>query len=190
MKRILLLSLLWPVLSVAAPHPATSTSALTDPEKGLAYLARGYSLKTTGTNWTAITTNQDSFIETVRFAPKDSKLTGSLSVRTDKIAANVSIETYAKKFMRDYPNYGFDVLGSKTLTINQSHGLVVDMVQKVKNTQLRQVILKNNDQVAILTCLDSKDNFATTITSCNQIMKSFEWVRTEAVAPAEVKKIK
>lgn len=177
---------------MAAPHPATSTSVLTDPEKGLSYLAKGYSLKTTGTNWTAVSAENESLIDIVRFADKDSKLTGTLSIRTDRIAKNVSLEIYAKKFMRDYPNYGFDVLGSKNVVINQSSGLVVDMVQKVKNTQLRQVILKNNSQVAILTCLDSKDNFMTTITSCNQIIKSFEWADPAAAAsvPAPKNEVK
>jgi hypothetical protein len=183
-----------PYLSFAAPHPATATSALTDPEKGLSYLAKGYSLKTTGTNWTAVSTNNESLIDTVRFASKDPKLTGSLSIRTDKIANNVTIETYAKKFMRDYPNYGFDVLGSKNIAINQSNGLVVDMIQKVKNTQLRQVILKNNNQVAILTCLDTKDNFMSTIASCNEIIKSFEWANSApagiVIAPASKDKTK
>ena len=188
MKTFFALLFIIPSLSLAAPHPATSTSVLTDPERGLSYLAKGYSLKTTGTNWTAVSPNNESLIDTVRFASKDSKLTGSLSIRTDKIANNVTLETYAKKFMRDYPNYGFDVLGSKSVTINQSNGLVVDMVQKVKNTQLRQVILKNNNKVAILTCLDTKDSFMSTIASCNQIIKSFEWAGTAVsatpIAPA------
>ncbi len=147
----------------------------------------GFTLKTEGTTWVPVADNHESFVDAVRFAPKDSQMTGSLSVRTDKMASNVSLETYAKKFMRDYPNYGFDVLGSKTVAINQSMGLVVDMIQKTKNKQLRQVILKRNSQVAIITCLDDKEYFLKTIVSCNQIIKSFEWTPENATPPPTVK---
>ena len=175
-------------VATAAPMPATSTSALTAPEKGLYFTHKGFLLKTEGTNWLPVASNNESLMDAIRFAPKDSSSTGSLSVRTDKISAQVSLETYAKKFMRDYPNYGFDVLGSKTVTIHQSQGLVVDMVQKTKGKQLRQVILKKDNQVAILTCMDNKEAFLKTIAGCNQIIKSFEWTSDSAADSKETPK--
>lgn len=173
-------------VAAAAPYPATSSSILTSPERGLAFLQKGFLVKTAGTEWVPVNPEKgsESLLDTIRFEPKDAKQTGSLSIRTDKILSTASLELYAKKFMRDYPNYGFDVLSSKPVKLNENSGLLVDMVSRTKNKQLRQLILKQNNQVAILTCLDEKENFNKTLSSCNQIMKSFEWTDPANTSPS------
>ncbi|WII72427.1 hypothetical protein QJS83_00915 [Bdellovibrio sp. 22V] len=185
MKQVLSLFLFLPAFSWAAPHPATSTSALTSPEKGYYFLHKGFTLKTAGTDWVPVAGSSDqSLLDTVRFSSKGSK-NGSLSIRTDKVAKNASLELYTRKWMRDYPSYGFEVISAKNFTLNGSPALVVDMLSRAKNKQIRQVILKNEDRVAIMTCLDEKSRFSESLQSCNQIMKSFAWVEEEkASAPA------
>jgi hypothetical protein len=161
---------------MAAPHPATSTSLLTDPQQGHYFQSQGFNLKTLGTDWLPTPQNKDSLFESVRFTPKGSiESSASLSVRTDTLVKQTSLEIYAKKWMRDYPSYGFEVLGAKSFTVAGSPGLVVDMVQKNKNKQIRQVILQKGQRVAILTCLDDQTSFQKTLLSCNQLVKNFEW---------------
>ncbi|MGZ3743500.1 MAG: hypothetical protein ACXWRE_00165 [Pseudobdellovibrionaceae bacterium] len=163
-------------LAVAAPYPATSTSLLTDPQLGHYFQSQGFSLKTLGTDWLPIPQNKDFLFESVRFTPKGNiESSASLSVRTDTLIKQSSLETYAKKWMRDYPSYGFEVLGAKSFNFAGSPGLVVDMVQKNKNKQIRQVILQKGQRVAILTCLDNQTNFQKTLISCNQLVKNFDW---------------
>lgn len=176
MKYFLLFSLFYLSFSIeAAPFPATSSSALTNPEQGLYFLHKGFTLKTEGTNWVP-TANSESLLDTVRFSSKEkSSKEGSLSIRTDKIPKNASLELYTRKWMRDYPNYGFEVLSAKNFTLNGSPALVVDMLSRSKNKQIRQLILKNEDRVAILTCVDNKDTFSKSLQNCNRIMKSFTW---------------
>lgn len=159
---------------LAAPHPATSSSALTAPEQGLYFLHKGFRLKTEGTSWAPVA-EESSFLETVRFAAKNSKEKGSLSIRTDAIAKNASLELYARKWMRDYPSYGFEVLSAKNLTLNGQPALVVDMLSRSKNKQIRQVILKKDNRVAVMTCLDDRATFNKSLQSCNRIMESFTW---------------
>ena len=84
--------------------------------------------------------------------------------------------------MRDYPSYGFEVISAKNFTLNGSPALVVDMLSRSKNKQIRQVVLKKEDRVAIMTCLDNRSTFETALVSCNQIMKSFSWNAAEASA--------
>ncbi len=164
---------------MAAPSPATSTSALTAPEKGLYFLHKGFTLKTEGTDWIPVSKSGQSILDTVRFSSKENSK-GVLSVRTDKVAKSASLDLYTRKWMRDYPNYGFEVISAKNFTLNGSPALVVDMLSRSKNKQLRQVILKNNDRVAIMTCLDDKASFNKALQSCNQIMKSFAWNTLES----------
>ncbi|MBX2987687.1 MAG: hypothetical protein KF802_07295 [Bdellovibrionaceae bacterium] len=162
----------------AAPHPATGSSVLTDPAKGLFFHGFGFRLSTLGTPWTAAPSlEKETIFETVRFenrgAPGSAE--SSLSIRMDELPDKTNLESYARKWMRDYPSYGFEVLGTKNLNLGGGRALVVDLVQKNKNRQLRQVILQKDQQVAVVTCLDRKDRFADTLQSCNQILKSFEW---------------
>jgi hypothetical protein len=178
-RTLIALLLLSPLTSFAAPYPATSTSALTAPEKGLYFLHKGFSVKTDGSTWTPIATSEDSLLDTVRFADKNAPDAASLSVRTDRVAKNASLELYTRKWMRDYPNYGFEVLATKQFNLNGNQALIVDMLSRAKNKQIRQVVLKNEDKVAIMTCLDNKDSFTKSLKECNQIIKTFTWVVPE-----------
>lgn len=163
-------------LAAAAPHPGTSTSALTAPELGHYFQSQGFNLKTAGTDWLPTPQNAESLFEVVRFTPKGQiDASASLSVRTDTLSKQGTLESYAKKWMRDYPSYGFEVLGAKSFAISGGPGLVVDMVQRSKNKQIRQVILQHGLQVAILTCLDHQSSFQKTLTNCNQLVKNFSW---------------
>lgn len=173
MKNLFLFVILAPSLSAAAPHPATSSSALTAPEKGLYFQHKGFNLKTEGTDWIPVAT--ESVLDTVRFSSKEKDGHASLSIRTDSVAKNASLELYARKWMRDYPSYGFEVLSAKNFTLNGQPALVVDMLSRSKNKQIRQVILKKSDRVAVMTCLDDKASFNKSLQSCNRIIQSFNW---------------
>lgn len=165
---------------MAAPFPATGSSALTNPEQGLYFLHKGFTLKTEGTDWLPID-NTETLLESIRFRSKNDK-SGVLSVRTEKIPEATSVELYIRKWMRDYPNYGFEVLAAKNFTLNGSPALVVDMLSRSKNKQIRQVIIKNHGQVAILTCLDDQTTFSSSMQNCNKIMKTFSWLNLQSPA--------
>lgn len=174
---MLFLSILFAGLSsFAAPFPATSTSALTTPEKGLYFLHKGFTLNTAGTDWVPSSAAEDSLLDTVRFVSKNSDQEGSLSIRTDKINAKTSLELYIRRWMRDYPNYGFEVVSAKKIQLSKSPALVVDMLSRAKNKQIRQVVVKNNERVTVMTCMDNKNSFSESLKTCNQIMKTFSWL--------------
>ncbi|MFM6929386.1 MAG: hypothetical protein ACKOX6_13040 [Bdellovibrio sp.] len=183
MKSLFALLLLMPSLSLAAPYPATSTSALTAPEKGYYFLHKGFIVKTTGTDWIPVATEDGALLDTIRFASPKNPNDGSLSVRTDRIAKTASLELYTRKWMRDYPSYGFEVLATKQFNLNGNPALIVDMLSRSKNKQIRQVVLKNEEKVAIMTCLDTQESFTKSLQNCNQIIKTFNWA-TPAEAPA------
>lgn len=163
--------------AVAAPMPVTGGSVLADTTKASLFQGYGFSLKTAGTDWIPVHDDKETIFQTIRIEPKKkaSESSASLSIRMDKLKEATGLESYARKWMRDYPNYGFQVLGTKSFNLGGGKGLVVDLVQKSKNKQLRQVILQKDQRVAVVTCLDEKDRFSETLQSCNQIVKSFEW---------------
>lgn len=181
MKSVFLVLGLIPSLCFAAPYPATSTSVLTDPSKGVLFHGFGFRLKSVDPTWTAVPTVGESIFETMRFEPKVAAGSeATLSIRMDKLPEKGTLETYAKKWMRDYPSYGFEVLGTKTLQLGGGKALLVDLTQKSKNRQLRQVILQKDDKVAVMTCLDRKEKFNDTLQTCNRLIRGFEWVGGDA----------
>lgn len=158
-----------------SPHPAVGTSALVSPEKGLFFQRYGFLLKTEQSGWTLATpSDQVTYVN-----PKSE--TGSLSVRTETLRIEMTLENYAKRWMKDYPNFGFDVLGTKAFGLNKARGLVVDLSHKKSGQQLRQILFLKDKKVVILTCKDQSAKFEATLQGCNQIAKSFQW--SEITAP-------
>ena len=99
----------------------------------------------------------------------------TLTVRVDELDKNVPIEKYIQKWMKEYPRYGFDVLGSKPFVQNKQKGYVLDLVNRDQQKQLRQVVFLKEKRAVILTCRDRVATFQTSLKSCNEIIKTFVW---------------
>ncbi len=188
MKKILILFfiLLGRTTSYSAPHPAVATSALTSPDKGLFWSRAGFLLKTSSLDWKAdLQRSQPEQVTYLRNPPNQSSHQGrsassstssaSYIVRTELLKQDMTLETYAKRWMKDYSNYGFDVLGSQSYEKGALKGLIIDVEHKKSFQQLRQVIFIKNKRVALLTCADDKKMFLKTLEKCSESMKSFEW---------------
>lgn len=160
-------------LTYAAPYPATGSSLLVAPEMGLFWKRHGFQLKTGATGWILGTPVEGEEPE-VHY-DKPGKPTASLTVRSEMLKTDLSLENYTKRWMKDYSNYGFDLLGTQTFFQNGSKALVVDLIHRKTEQQLRQVLFLKNKKVVILTCKDLQKSFEQTLNDCNQISKSFEW---------------
>lgn len=171
---MLLATLLISLGSLAAPHPATSSSALTDPAKGLFFKPLSFEISKLSADLIPAPKPADLTADSVQFTVKNSP-SASFSVRIDALDEDVSLETYARRWMREYPNYGFEVLGTRALNFKGGRALVVDMTQQKKNQQLRQVVLRKDRRVAIITCFEAKARFKDILSTCNSIAQGFSW---------------
>lgn len=165
--------------ALAAPHPVTTTSILTDPEKGQSFRGFGFKMALTNSSWRPLQKNSEGLFAEIQFQNKEIKSDTSqaqISIRMDDLLKPQNIESYAKKWMRDYPHYGFEVLGTKTFSHSGGQGLVVDLFHRQNNKQLRQVILLKDKKVAIFTCSDMKSKFTEILTACNHLVKGFSWL--------------
>jgi hypothetical protein len=185
--RILLTSLTFVVIgplvgTQAAPMPGAGSSVLVAPEKGLFFSSRGFTLAAP-TSWTLERAVDDKSNKddldlkdefSVAYTHPDYP-TAKLSVKTDTLRSEVSIESYAKKWMKDYSSYGFDVLSAKTFSTPPKRGLIVDLLFKKQGTQLRQVIYLRKKTAVTLTCVDQAKLFSNTMAGCNQIIQTFAW---------------
>ncbi len=173
MKTIVLICLIT-LTSWSAPFPVSGTSLMTDPEEGRFLEPHGFRLKTTNLKWTPVPDEKTSIFQTFRFAPVNNQ-TAQLTVRKDELGQQKNLEVYAKKWMREYPQYGFEILTTKNMHLGGGDALLIDLVHRAKSQQIRQLVLHKNKKIVILTCLDEISKFRSTVSECNQMMTSFSW---------------
>lgn len=162
----------------AAPHPVTASSQITDPEKKHSYSIFGFLLSTNGTVWKPnypLTHGaQPEFRFDNQLSPNKSSF---VTVNIDELEKTSSLENYGKKWIKDYNQFGFEVLGSKSLEMGGGPALMFDLYQKEKGKQQRQVIFQNNRKIVLITCTDNKEDFSKSLANCNELIKSFSWLK-------------
>ena len=107
--------------------------------------------------------------------PKKKKDPATLTVRVDKIEQGLALDKYVQRWQKEYPKYGFDVLGSKPFVQGKDKGYVLDIINKTSKRQMRQVVFMKAENAVILTCRDEVQTFSSALKQCNQIIRSFSW---------------
>lgn len=182
MKILLLFSffLVSPAI-YAAPHPGMGSSALASYEKGFFWLREGFRLQTPESDW--ILDESESHENQVKFQSRPIAVpsslrnnSGSLVIKVENLKQEQTLENYAKKWMKDYSNYGFEIRGSQTFALGSQKGLVIDFEHKKSFQQLRQVLFIRGKKFVLITCGDDQKKFSNLVEKCNQVIKSFAWM--------------
>ena len=162
----------------AAPYPATSSSVLLDLNKQFYLSKDGFSIHAQNTDWLHLKPkNKDHHIATVYRAPRTAfGAQAALTVRVDKLRKKLSVKRYVKKWKKDYPRLGFDILSARKIKVGKKKGFLIDLYSQSTARQMRQVVFLKNKTAVILTCRDHKKNFRTTVKTCNQIIRNFHWL--------------
>jgi hypothetical protein len=163
----------------SAPIPGTATSTLVSPHLGLFRSPAGFQVSAGTSGWTHNEAPAgNKLIATLYTAPATktkNKDLASLTVRVDKLSKDIPIKNYVQRWMKEYPKYGFDVLGSKPFAQNKQKGYVLDLVNRDSGKQLRQVVFLDKQKAVIFTCRDQAKTFKDALKGCNQIVRTFQW---------------
>lgn len=161
----------------AAPIPGTATSTLVSPQLGIYRSPMGFQIGAGDSGWKQSEVPTDSkFISALYKAPNAKTAdSGTLTVRIDKLAKETPLDKYVQRWMKEYPKYGFDVLGSKPFAQNKDRGYVLDLINRDNGRQLRQVVFLKKQKAVILTCRDQSATFKDSLKGCNQIIRTFQW---------------
>lgn len=164
----------------AAPIPGTGSSVLNQPQSGSIFSQMGFKLNTLPVGWNLIESNtnavnaaKDFQIELGKNFSMGSNHMGRMSFKSELILKKVDLESYVKKYLRDYNQYGFDVSGLQSL--REKNSVIVDINQKNKKTRSRQMFFQNGTRIVMATCTDEFENFDKTIAECNQIFSGLSW---------------
>ncbi len=173
----------------AAPHPGMGSSILNQTQNGAVFSQMGFKLNAVPLGWnfistpnsinettpqtTATDTTKDFQIELGKKFSTGSDHTGRISFKSETTLKKLDLETYVKKYLRDYNQYGFDVSGLQSL--REKNSVIVDINQKNKKTRSRQMFFQNGTHIVMATCVDEFENFDKTIKECNLIFNGLVW---------------
>lgn len=152
----------------AAPHPGSVGSVLFDKSNGLSFSSKGFILPSEGTNWQMVSND--------RFELTSDKASALMTVHTEELKKKQDIEAYSKQWLKEYSQFGFELLGTKPIGDTRYPALLVDLYHRKTDKQIRQVIRLNDKKVAILTCSHDRKGFNEVLTQCNQLMEKFSWL--------------
>ena len=168
-------------LVLAVPKPETGEK--TKPKLGVYKSDFGFEIQAGKTSWVQTEPPEKSrFIETIYRSPiMRNNIHASLTVRVDNMKDKTDLKSYVKRWVKEYPKYGYDVLGSQPFKNGAQWGYVIDLINPAKNRQIRQVIHLSENVAVIITCRDHSATFNTSLKECNKITKNFRWNENEEV---------
>jgi hypothetical protein len=116
------------------------------------------------------------------FQGMGTNMSARFSVHIDKLNGPIELKQYVKKWIKEYPYLGFEILATNNMQIDGKPAFVVDLSNKVKNKQLRQFVVHNKEKnmAVVMTCTDVKSKFLSTIDKCHEIVKNFQWAASSA----------
>lgn len=163
-------------LALAAPHPTTSSSIVNQPSSGIVFSQFGFKLNYIPSNW-ALTENTTSENNSSQKQIDLKNQTARISFNYDETKTSVDLETYVRRFLRDYNQFGFEVAGLQSVknSANKVTSVVLDINQKNQKTKSRQVFFQNGKKIVTATCIDDIDTFDKSTKDCNKILGSFYW---------------
>ena len=167
----------WSPQIVAAPIPVTSSSFVISSQSGKFISEHGFSIHADKTDWIQTAPPADNPFIAILYRSRSTHLgvQAGLTVRVEELEKAPTLKSYVKRWLKDYPRFGFQILDSKPMKISQQKAFLLDLVNKATSKQLRQVVFLKNKTAVILTCRDHRESFQETVATCNQIISHFRW---------------
>jgi hypothetical protein len=182
---IFLLSLNLSLNVTAAPHPGMGSSALNSIQNGSIFSMMGFKLASLPMGWNFISnpaatedssakeSTKDFQIDLAKNFSSGADLVARISFKSEITSKKVDLESFVKKYLRDYNQFGFDVSGLQSMRENKS--VIVDINQKNKKTRSRQMFFQKGQRIVLATCTSEFENFDKAVTDCNQIFSGITW---------------
>lgn len=162
----------------ATPAPGTGSSAFGQQYREQVLSPYGFKFKHNPQIWNITTNLEAKNMTNYKLEAQDSAFKGAqFSVNFDQLSKPTTLDNYVKKWIKEYHFFGFEILSNKPLKIAGTDSVVVDLVHRQKQKQIRQLVVFNKKSAVTMTCVDDVQRFAKTVTKCHEIMKSFEWTR-------------
>ena len=113
----------------AAPIPATTSSMVITEKPGIFRSPIGFEINAADTGWVQVPPpGNNKYIATVyRNENLVDGIQPALTVRVDKLEKPISLKMYTKRWMKDYPRLGFEILAAKKVKVGGEVAFMLDI---------------------------------------------------------------
>lgn len=94
----------------------------------------------------------------------------------ENLKKETTLESYSKKWAKEYHQYGFELLRTKPFKLNNAFGVVYDLKARTKPVQVRQVIFLKSKVAVTMTCSDDIKTSSASFVECDKMVRNFRWV--------------
>lgn len=177
---VFLISILVSTMCLSAPHPGVGSSVLNTIQNGSLFSQMGFKLTSVPEGWNLIASgkSETSISKELqidlgkKFSITNEHL-GRISFKSETTLKKVDLESYVKKYLRDYNQFGFEVSGLQSQ--REKNSVIVDINQKNKKTRSRQMFFQNGTRIVTATCVDDFESFDQAIKDCNLVFGGLIW---------------
>lgn len=159
----------WSLVALAAIDPAALL-----PQEPL-----GFEIKAEVPGWELSTPPPDAKNVKRLFrgpASAASKSQPTLTVRIEPLAKEEKeLRDYLRRWLKDYPKFGYNVLGHQPFKLDGRQAHVIDVVDVAGERQARQVVTVEGPNAILFTCLDQKQEFGKSLPACNTLIRSVKF---------------
>jgi len=126
-----------------------------------------------GDDTTSKTTTNDQKLQIVVRAPtvSPSGIQSTLTMRVDKGDWR-SARTYAEKWLKDFPKFGFELQGAKDSKYGNLVGYDMELTSKDTQRRARQFVVRQPHEMWIFTCSADSASFQEAWKACEKILNT------------------
>ncbi len=117
-------------------------------------------------------TNSNSY----QFYATNPQLSARFLINVDKFAKPITLDNYLKKWVKEYPYFGFEILQTQSFKIGGQSSYLIDLAHRKKNKQLRQFVVVKDNFAIVMTCVDEINRFKETSAQCGNLVNDFQWI--------------
>lgn len=111
------------------------------------------------------------------FAADPQQKTARFTINVDKFSSPTSFNAYVKKWVKEYPYFGFEILKTQSMKIGDQPCYLVDLAHRKQNKQLRQFVVVKKEFAVVMTCADEINKFKETAIQCADLVNNFQWTK-------------
>lgn len=138
----------------------------------------GLTMDLRATTWTSapIPAQQSDLLVLLRSKENFKNGPATLTVRKDPSSSETSIKLrkFVLKSLREYPKYGYRVVGQSEALLDGTHAYVLDVDNKKSLNRIRQAIVKRPEGILILSCTSPQSEVAAQL-ECDRLMRTIKW---------------
>ncbi len=164
------------LVAKASPIPGAGSSQVPQLLKNIVISEHGFRIGSTDHNfWTLKQDINSNINDTFQYVASNPHSGARFTVNVDKFSRPTSFDSYVKKWVKEYPYFGFEILKTQVMKIGGQPCYLVDFAHRKKNKQMRQFVVVKKDYAVVMTCADEIGKFKDTSLQCADLVNNFQW---------------